>query len=67
LTRVRRFQQDDAHIFCMESQIESEIAGIFDFLSYVLFFASYYKPKSKFSIFFFSLSSLLRKMLYGST
>lgn len=34
LTRVRRFQQDDAHIFCMESQIESEIADIFDFLSY---------------------------------
>lgn len=21
LTRVRRFQQDDAHIFCMESQV----------------------------------------------
>ncbi|KAL6927886.1 threonyl-tRNA synthetase [Hanseniaspora valbyensis] len=35
LTRVRRFQQDDAHIFCMESQIETEIAGIFDFLKYV--------------------------------
>ena len=22
LTRVRRFQQDDAHIFCMQSQIK---------------------------------------------
>ncbi|KAG5362159.1 Threonine--tRNA ligase, cytoplasmic [Yarrowia sp. C11] len=32
LTRVRRFQQDDAHIFCMPSQIQSEITGIFDFL-----------------------------------
>ena len=35
LTRVRRFQQDDAHIFCMPSQIESEIAGALDFLHFV--------------------------------
>lgn len=32
LTRVRRFQQDDAHIFCREDQIEDEIEGLFDFL-----------------------------------
>lgn len=32
LTRVRRFQQDDAHIFCEQDQIEEEIAGVFDFL-----------------------------------
>ncbi|XP_078711030.1 threonine--tRNA ligase 1, cytoplasmic isoform X2 [Lampetra fluviatilis] len=32
LTRVRRFQQDDAHIFCTMEQIESEIAGCLDFL-----------------------------------
>lgn len=32
LTRVRRFQQDDAHIFCTEDQIEQEIGGVFDFL-----------------------------------
>ncbi|OBT64172.1 threonyl-tRNA synthetase [Pseudogymnoascus sp. 23342-1-I1] len=32
LTRVRRFQQDDAHIFCREDQIVAEIEGIFDFL-----------------------------------
>lgn len=32
LTRVRRFQQDDAHIFCQQDQIEQEIAGVFDFL-----------------------------------
>lgn len=32
LTRVRRFQQDDAHIFCTEDQIEQEIKGSFDFL-----------------------------------
>ncbi|KAH3667865.1 hypothetical protein WICMUC_005265 [Wickerhamomyces mucosus] len=35
LTRVRRFQQDDAHIFCTQDQIEDEIRGIFDFLQYV--------------------------------
>jgi threonyl-tRNA synthetase len=35
LTRVRRFQQDDAHIFCRESQIEAEIAGALDFLKNV--------------------------------
>lgn len=34
LTRVRRFQQDDAHIFCRHDQIEQEIAGVLDFLQY---------------------------------
>lgn len=29
LTRVRRFQQDDAHIFCAQSQVDS---FQFDFL-----------------------------------
>ncbi|KAM9294536.1 threonine--tRNA ligase, mitochondrial [Gastrophryne carolinensis] len=32
LTRVRRFQQDDAHIFCSMDQLESEISGCLDFL-----------------------------------
>lgn len=32
LTRVRRFQQDDTHIFCTEDQITEEISGLFDFL-----------------------------------
>uniref|UniRef100_A0A1A8FGR2 threonine--tRNA ligase n=2 Tax=Nothobranchius korthausae TaxID=1143690 RepID=A0A1A8FGR2_9TELE len=32
LTRVRRFQQDDAHIFCSMEQIEEEIKGCLDFL-----------------------------------
>jgi len=31
LLRVRGFTQDDAHIFCMPSQIESEIAACIDF------------------------------------
>lgn len=35
LTRVRRFQQDDAHIFCTQDQIEDEIKGAFDFLQRV--------------------------------
>lgn len=35
LTRVRRFQQDDTHIFCTHAQIEQEILGLFDFLSAV--------------------------------
>jgi threonyl-tRNA synthetase len=32
LTRVRRFCQDDAHIFCRQDQIEDEISGALDFL-----------------------------------
>ncbi len=35
LTRVRRFQQDDAHIFCMPSQIMTEVLGVLDFLDHV--------------------------------
>ncbi|XP_047586661.1 threonine--tRNA ligase 1, cytoplasmic [Lutra lutra] len=35
LTRVRRFQQDDAHIFCAMEQIEDEIKGCLDFLRMV--------------------------------
>ncbi|XP_029430627.1 threonine--tRNA ligase 2, cytoplasmic-like isoform X2 [Rhinatrema bivittatum] len=39
LTRVRRFQQDDAHIFCTMEQIEVEIKGCLQFLQsvYVVF------------------------------
>lgn len=33
LTRVRRFQQDDAHIFCAPEMIKSEIMGCLQFLS----------------------------------
>ncbi|KAF8751960.1 hypothetical protein HU200_012020 [Digitaria exilis] len=35
LTRVRRFQQDDAHIFCRENQIKDEVKGVLDFINYV--------------------------------
>lgn len=33
LTRVRRFQQDDAHIFCTIDHVENEIKGALDFLN----------------------------------
>jgi threonyl-tRNA synthetase len=35
LTRVRRFQQDDAHIFCRADQIQEEVANTLRFLKYV--------------------------------
>lgn len=35
LTRVRRFQQDDAHIFCRQDQIRSEITGALAFMNHV--------------------------------
>ncbi|XP_012166263.1 threonine--tRNA ligase 1, cytoplasmic isoform X1 [Bombus terrestris] len=35
LTRVRRFQQDDAHIFCSVDQIKDEMIGALDFLRHV--------------------------------
>lgn len=35
LTRVRRFQQDDAHIFCRQDQIKDEIKQALDFVDYV--------------------------------
>lgn len=35
LTRVRRFQQDDAHIFCTPEMIQNEIKGCLEFLSAV--------------------------------
>ncbi|KAI3877884.1 hypothetical protein MKW92_000332 [Papaver armeniacum] len=34
LTRVRRFQQDDAHIFCRESQIKDEVKSVLEFIEY---------------------------------
>lgn len=35
LTRVRRFQQDDAHIFCAVEQLASEMSGALDFLKHI--------------------------------
>ena len=35
LTRVRRFHQDDGHIFCRPSQVESEIKKTMDFVDLV--------------------------------
>ena len=36
LLRVRAFTQDDAHIFCMPSQIEAEIKNLIDLVIHVL-------------------------------
>lgn len=35
LTRVRRFQQDDAHIFCTFDQIQEEISSCINFMEFV--------------------------------
>lgn len=35
LTRVRRFQQDDAHHFCTPSQLEGEIMNLLYFIEYL--------------------------------
>lgn len=35
MTRVRKFAQDDAHIFCTMEQIESEVLGVLQFIKYV--------------------------------
>lgn len=35
LTRVRRFCQDDAHIFCAPDQVQSEIRGALEFMNRV--------------------------------
>jgi threonyl-tRNA synthetase len=35
MTRVRRFQQDDAHIFCREDQIGQEMQNALSFLSHM--------------------------------
>eukprot|EP00536_Pseudo-nitzschia_multiseries_P014143 jgi/Psemu1/261982/estExt_Genewise1Plus.C_6620017 len=35
LTRVRRFQQDDGHIFCREDQITQEVLGALNFMKFV--------------------------------
>lgn len=35
LTRVRRFQQDDAHIFCREDQIKDEVVDALNFMKEV--------------------------------
>ncbi|KAF1321098.1 Threonine-trna ligase, partial [Globisporangium splendens] len=35
LTRVRRFHQDDAHIFCTSDQVQQEIASCLQFIQHV--------------------------------
>ena len=35
LTRVRKFAQDDAHIFCTMEQVANEVQGVLEFIKYV--------------------------------
>lgn len=35
LTRLRKFHQDDGHIFCRQNQIESELKGCLEFLDLI--------------------------------
>lgn len=35
LTRVRRFVQDDSHIFCTEEQVKSEVLSCLEFMKFV--------------------------------
>jgi len=35
LFRVRKLSQDDSHIFCSEEQIEQEVRGVIDFVSFL--------------------------------
>ena len=35
LTRVRKFHQDDAHIFCRKDQIEDEVIGQLKFIDFI--------------------------------
>lgn len=47
LTRVRRFHQDDGHIFCRPLQVEDEIKSTLDFVKYVY---SNLFPKTKYRL-----------------
>jgi len=46
MTRVRKFQQDDSHIFCRFNQIQDEILGVLNFIKFVY-------EKFNFKMFFF--------------
>ena len=35
MTRVRKFEQDDAHIFCAPDQVEAEVEACLDFVRFV--------------------------------
>ncbi len=48
LTRVRHVTQDDAHIFCTEEQIASELDGCIDYLRY-LYGLFDLRPRAEFS------------------
>jgi threonyl-tRNA synthetase len=48
LTRVRKFSQDDAHIFCDMDQIESEVDALIDFTKFI--FTDVFKMAYRFEL-----------------
>ena len=49
LTRVRKFSQDDAHIFCTKDQISSEIMQLLDFVKFIFVDTLKFEFKTKLS------------------
>ncbi|MEK6853719.1 MAG: threonine--tRNA ligase [Nanoarchaeota archaeon] len=49
LTRARKFAQDDAHIFCTEEQISSEMMQLLDFVKFVFSDTFKFEFKTKLS------------------
>lgn len=49
MTRVRKFEQDDAHIFCTHGQIEGEVFALLDFAKFVLHDTFHFEFKAKLS------------------
>jgi threonyl-tRNA synthetase len=60
LTRIRRFHQDDAHIFCRPTQIYDEIAANLDFLDHL------YKHVFKFPSYSLALSTRPKEHYIGT-
>jgi threonyl-tRNA synthetase len=49
LTRVRKFSQDDAHIFCSKEQINGEVEKLLEFIKYVYVDVFKFEFKAKLS------------------
>ena len=49
MTRVRKFSQDDSHIFCTSEQIQDEISALLDFVRYIYIDVFGFSFNAKFS------------------
>ncbi|RMH73412.1 MAG: threonine--tRNA ligase [Gemmatimonadetes bacterium] len=50
LLRVRGFTQDDAHIFCTEDQLDSEIRGVMDLMEFIMQKFGFHEYKVELSV-----------------